>query len=544
MTFGLINLILAFAAVTSQATHGLTFNENLEKKMVQVYCDGANKAVIGTAIVVGYRPGSGQLFLVTAKHVVPTCPKPDDGPRPIKLIFEGLGRLTKITPKVEDAPLNLDIQPLSVSSSAEFPFEIMEKNFVGESVWNLMGETPQPGEALRVLGYPGNAAKLQLDIGLRLSAADEDPAMGGLSYTGVTRDGMSGGAVVDSAGNLIGMHTSADSTRGLSIWTIKRFFESPSTNLKWSLVNSGAHAIGTHSISAVGDRSCRVSSDGAIYCWGGGIARQKKVKAPEGVGFTEVAVGRNHIVALDKSGKAWEWQKEVDEIDISLGEILSLAKDEFSSIGAGNAYSCGILKNKGHEGHVKCWGRDWSEYFVYVPYRDFETKQVFSSVSVGQFNTCGITANGGGIYCWGKIAAQPQRGPIRDFSWIAPNQSISPTDGICGVVDAKLYCWDLGESLEPGTKPLLDGVNSAAIVDTRVFAVMENGLLKEIVLKEPSRLINLAEQVVEVAVGEGHLCFRDTNSETWCAGDDSRGAVGQGGGDFVGKPLIIKPPIR
>src|SRR5712691_7533194 len=125
------------------------------------------------------------------------------------------------------------------------------------------------------------------------------------------------------------------------------------------------------SISAGGQHTCALTSNGAAYCWGGnkrgqlGLGTTTNQAKPQAVvtplRFASITVGDSHTCALTELGVAYCWgANDFGQLGIassSPGPITSpsiVARGlTFSQISAGDFHSCGITT----AGGAYCWGR-------------------------------------------------------------------------------------------------------------------------------------------------------------------------------------------
>jgi alpha-tubulin suppressor-like RCC1 family protein len=211
-------------------------------------------------------------------------------------------------------------------------------------------------------------------------------------------------------------------------------------DINTSKVGASIQALGIGRISAGNGHSCGLTSIGQAYCWGfngsgqlgnGDHVRQLTpvaVVAPNGgsvLRFSSIATYSNHSCGLTSSGQAYCWGSNGPGL---LGNGDSTFADQstpvavvapnggnvlkFSSITVGQSHSCGLTSS----GQAYCWGDnsagqlgngDTTRAFQLVPVAVVAPSGAsplrFSSISAGAIHTCGLTS-AGFAYCWGYNA--------------------------------------------------------------------------------------------------------------------------------------------
>ena len=176
-------------------------------------------------------------------------------------------------------------------------------------------------------------------------------------------------------------------------------------------------------ISAVGDHTCGLRTDGSVVCWGADDYGQ--LRAPADERFTAVAAGGVHTCGLRTDGTTVCWGYRLPS-----GEYLSELRgpnrrppfppedERLTAIEAGADYTCGFRTDDG----VVCWD-------TRTDFSPFGTEEVVQ-ISSGGTHVCGLRSDGS-VLCHGWLA--PPRGRAvrchqhRDCSWLwaAPEQQRS-----------------------------------------------------------------------------------------------------------------------
>lgn len=235
------------------------------------------------------------------------------------------------------------------------------------------------------------------------------------------------------------------------------------------------------SISTSGTHTCGVEAQtGRGYCWGkerlvgdgSGLSRL----TPTIVGteerriiFSEISAGWSHTCGLEeRTGAAFCWGSNAGgqlgdgtTIDRLAPQPVATPALRFISISAGWTLSCGVANT----GLGYCWGSnpfgqigDGTTANRLVPTLVGTGRQRFSSISAtGGANACGLEAQTGLAYCWGRDIGEagdsisaylthptPVRGTPRRFSSI-----VATYGGGCGVeADTEVgYCWTYSQMI-------------------------------------------------------------------------------------------------
>ncbi len=233
-------------------------------------------------------------------------------------------------------------------------------------------------------------------------------------------------------------------------------------------------------ISAGGDHTCGLRSDGSVACWGSDEYGQ--LRAPEDEHFTAIAAGGVYTCGLRADGTAVCWghfsgvSEEVARMLSSDGHYsppFPPEDESFTAIEAGGGVTCGFRV----EGGVVCWNiqGEFSPFgtevvveidpggysvcglrpdgsalcynFQGVPPPEEER---FAAISTAGAHACGLTKDGGAL-CWGhNIAGQVSS--LKNGEYIAEAVS-PPEDGAfsaivtgayhtCGLrLDGSAVCW-------------------------------------------------------------------------------------------------------
>jgi len=116
------------------------------------------------------------------------------------------------------------------------------------------------------------------------------------------------------------------------------------------------------------------------------------------------------------------------------GTAAATVPSEWSSVSAGQFHTCGVTSS----GQGLCWGR-WADGQTFVP---APPAQTWASISAGASHDCGVTTTGEGL-CWGSNSAGQTSVPS-DKTWASISAG---TLHSCGVTTGgEAFCWGDGSS--------------------------------------------------------------------------------------------------
>lgn len=283
---------------------------------------------------------------------------------------------------------------------------------------------------------------------------------------------------------------------------------------------SGGHTF--VQISAQYYRGCGLEASGNAYCWGfkrfhhAGKESSVPVLEPAPVAFTSISEGGEHACGLTAQGDAWCWGANTDG-QLGAGNIGTQNVEyppakvsgghTFTSVSAGEYQTCGLVAN----GDAYCWGSNYSG--------SLGTGSAANGVTTPELVTGGhaftmVSARGpvcaidtaGAAWCWGwgalgngsSFSATPV--PV---SGGVVFQSIAPGDyHTCGLSTGAAYCWgsDFGGALGNGA------------AGDEAFPVQVSG----------------GHTFTRLALGRGISCGLDLTGAAWCWGRNRHGSVGDG----------------
>jgi alpha-tubulin suppressor-like RCC1 family protein len=231
--------------------------------------------------------------------------------------------------------------------------------------------------------------------------------------------------------------------------------------------------------------TCGLAISGAAYCWGNNVAGQlgngatgyvnsTPVAVSGGLTFATVAAGNQYSCGLTTSGAAYCWGENdfgelgTGDTTFSLVPVAVSGALVFVALSTGFFHACGLAR----DGTAYCWGGNFAgelgngsaagpqqcaaggaSYSCSTVPVAVTGGLTFSSMSAGQWTTCGV-ATGGRAYCWGSNG-YGQLGYGTSVFSLNPNPVPGPVAGgltfasvgtgylhTCGVTpQGAAYCW-------------------------------------------------------------------------------------------------------
>lgn len=185
-------------------------------------------------------------------------------------------------------------------------------------------------------------------------------------------------------------------------------------------------------VTAGGDFSCGLRSDGSVICWGDNTNGQ--LRAPENERFTEIAAGAIHACGLKSSGTVdcWGYSYGISE-DEPEGSREGISPpfppedEQLKAISADGAATCGIRM----DGSVTCWVSRSVYTALFTP---FDTEKV-ERISGGGYRICGLRSDNG-LICYGLGEGPPEGERFASVSAASVHA--------CGLrLDGRVACWGI-----------------------------------------------------------------------------------------------------
>ncbi len=248
------------------------------------------------------------------------------------------------------------------------------------------------------------------------------------------------------------------------------------------------------SISVYLDEACGIVDEGsdtetgALICWGGqtsgggdSVSDISLTSDFTTIKFRSVSNAAKHACAVkaDRTVVCWG-NPSSDQGQATVPTALASAT--FSSVYAGDYYSCGILdgQNMQSEGAVKCWGdgnyattnpgRTPDDHTTggATPYEERAPLPTlatgFNAISSGSVVTCGMTTDAK-MVCWGsgRFFDFPEVTGVMSFSAGLNNACALSTGGVVTCWGADTYGMSSGRGLNMGVPADLDNLTFSAV---------------------------------------------------------------------------------
>ncbi len=288
-------------------------------------------------------------------------------------------------------------------------------------------------------------------------------------------------------------------------------------------------------VSAGSFHSCGITYLGETFCWGDNSSGQigygsiasSFITTPKLIfgsfSFIQISAGGEHTCALDSDGNAYCWganlngQLGTGNNDNTSSPQLVTGGYKFSTISSGGHHTCGITLSTNQ---VYCWGYNMygqlgngnsgSSADLNLPTL-LSSSLTFSSVAAGNGHTCAIESTGKIIYCWGhndvgqignnNLVDQPI--PVQIFGSTSYKQVTLGNSFTCGITTSDSgYCWGKNDFGQLGDSTTTSN-------------------------KKPSA-INGGYSFLQISAGATHACALTLSNQPFCWGDNSYGQLGIG----------------
>ncbi len=353
----------------------------------------------------------------------------------------------------------------------------------------------------------------------------------------------------------------------------------------------GDHPCGCTASLAVGIRAnCVARFDGRVACWGangwaelgdGQISEfsldSQEAELPEELSFTTVTAGNHHLCARTDDGTALCWGRNSNrEIDpgtslSSLGPVTPAIEGAAGAIGLSPQHSC-VGTIGGPE--LRCLGNNGYDKLG-IPSGNLSDLTLPGGMAVegfglGRDHSCAMA--GGRVWCWGRNNVGQVGEPMVDPFTDQPTEVsfggdalmiTSGRDHTCIVRDVmnSIACWGRNTAGQVGdgtqtnrfTPTPIDGPLPGTVIDIigrydSTCALLDNGDVwcwggtngddlgtaarDGMEVREPMRVEvigDLPETLVEIGLGQYHLCGRAESGRLWCWGQGHDGQIGPSG---------------
>ena len=248
-------------------------------------------------------------------------------------------------------------------------------------------------------------------------------------------------------------------------------------------------------ISAGGDHSCGIKSDGTLLCWGKDNYGQTTV--PAGT-YTQVSAGGYHTCGLQSDGTLVCW-------GMNLSGQTTVPAGTYTQVSAGNNHTCGLKDDD----TLLCWGgNDYGQTIV--------PAGSYTQVSAGGHHTCGLKDDGT-LLCWGRNDHERTTVPAGTYTQVSAGWAHT-----CGLQrDGTLLCWGddgLGQTLVPPAT-----YTQVSAGGTHTCGLKGDGTLVCWGLNNFGQIAVPAGSYTQVSAGGGHTCGLKGDGTLLCWGTNDNG---------------------
>ena len=347
-------------------------------------------------------------------------------------------------------------------------------------------------------------------------------------------------------------------------------------------------------ISASSSNTCGLLVNGSAYCWGCNIDGQLgtgsygestiPVPVSGGYNFTYVSTGYNFACGRLGNGSAYCWgyngDGQLGSGSIVYGDTLVpgpvYGNYNFSSISLGDYHTCGRLGN----GSIYCWGSNdygqlgnGNQTTMPYPVPLSGTARNYTSVSGGEYHTCGRLVNGS-VYCWGRnsygqlgngntstmLYPVPLGGTSRNYTSVSGGEYHT-----CGrLVNGSVYCWGSNDAGQLGDGTHADSNTPVAVAGGYNFTYLDvEGRSSCGLLANGSLLCwgaswdgqfgngetgdegspvwaGTGHTYANFSMGGGHACGQVSNGTVYCWGANGFGELARAGIDRYLPTKIVR----
>jgi alpha-tubulin suppressor-like RCC1 family protein len=344
------------------------------------------------------------------------------------------------------------------------------------------------------------------------------------------------------------------------------------------LAPSAAAAMTFTAVSAGGNHSCALVSDGRAYCWGNNLGGQlgdgtntdrlTPVAVAGGRRFLQISAGADHTCGITTNERAFCWGTGPlgSNIASSTTPVAVAGNRRFRNVNAGNNHTCAVTPSD----VGFCWGLNngfgqlgTGGGFSATPARIAGGLRWRRVTAGGQYS-CGVTT-ADRAYCWGyNVGPKPVavEGGLRFRQVVAggggftdaQRTEIDPPHA-CGVTtNDRAYCWGWGGEGQLGDGTRTTRRNPVAVAGNRRWRQVIAGsyhtcgvTMADVALcwglnqsgqngdgttdpsSKPVRVAGgIAFRAISTGVSGGHTCGLSTANRVHCWGNNMSGQLGDG----------------
>jgi alpha-tubulin suppressor-like RCC1 family protein len=288
-------------------------------------------------------------------------------------------------------------------------------------------------------------------------------------------------------------------------------------------------------IAAAGHHTCAIEDNGTAWCWGANQAGQLGEGTTTNIGVpvpvsqlgdaAALAAGDNFSCALRRDGTVWCWGDDrlgqlgtgarVDRLTPT--EVAHLSGALTLAVGA--AHTCAWSSGAAEPARLGCWGANQAGQLGDGTRIDRGTVAPLKisldarELVAGALHTC-LGALDGGVWCWGR-GSRGQLGASLMIDYVVPVSAV----GLAGATHLAAGGAHTCAVRGPG----------AGVV--ACWGANDEGQLGGGTFEKPTGVVtvmNIAEDVAQLALGAAHTCARYSSGRVVCWGRGTEGQLGDG----------------
>ena len=324
-------------------------------------------------------------------------------------------------------------------------------------------------------------------------------------------------------------------------------------------VNLGNNKTAT-AVSAGGDHTCAILSDGTVLCWGrgsfgrlgNGDTANQNTPVPVSLGgktAQQISLGLRHTCAILNDNKVYCWGENSSgalgigsNTDQSTPSVVDLGTGKTATdVRAGRSHTCALLDDNS----VKCWG---SNIYGGLGDRSTTTRTSPVLVPLGKgrsaraihakgSHTCALLDDGS-LLCWGLN----DKGQLGDGTIANRNSPVAVdlpegrtatalegggTHTCAFLDDQSIMCWGSNNAGEAGHPTAHRGDQPGEMGNNLLFVDFN-----------PPKAAALP--AFTLSMGQGHLCTIDEDGALGCWGRNDNGQLGLGDEDNRKRPVNVE----
>lgn len=219
-------------------------------------------------------------------------------------------------------------------------------------------------------------------------------------------------------------------------------------------------------IAAGGARTCALTVEGEVVCWGGGEGASQNLRAPlasyrgEPGPIVQLAVGVQDACALAEDNELICWRHSGEDQSVLARPVR--VPGSYVDISVGASHACGIRT----DGSIQCWLGPGETGADLVEHRDGQ----FAAIAAGDGFTCAVE-QGGAASCWRLDGVSTLPAPAGSFTTISAGAG-----HVCAVTDNQhLRCW--GENGNGQAEPPTGRYTAVSASDSHSCALTQRAQL-------------------------------------------------------------------